>query len=67
MVVFHSYDITRGYLRRLGVVCEVGCMIHRAKKQLQKMTEEWRRQDEAAASSAAEPAAIGAKEEEVGL
>ena len=50
-----------------GVVCEVGCMIHRAKKQLQKMTEEWRRQDEAAASSAAEPAAIGAKEEEVGL
>ncbi|CAL1167333.1 unnamed protein product [Cladocopium goreaui] len=53
----------------------VGCMIHRAKKQLKKMTEEWRKQDEtaanaasAAASGAASGVAIGAKEEpEVGL
>ena len=45
-------------------------MIHRAKKQLQKMTEEWRKQDEAAAIAAAgggSGVAIGAKEEEVGL
>ena len=51
-------------------------MIHRAKKQLQKMTEEWRKQDEAAANAASGAAsgatsgvAIGAKEEEaeVGL